>query len=622
MKLFSALILLLCQQQSCVVVVDAGQGQGQGQWIQLGGDIDGENAQDWAGGTEKGTAMNGEGTTIAVGSSGHDGSNGAVKNSGHVRVFDLDAAQGWLQRGDPIEGEFANDNSGTSVVLSEDGMVVGIGAPQSDAGKNTEDKYQFDYGQVRVFEWMENESVWSQRGEAITGDTKCDFASDGGGLAMDASGTTIVIGAAFNDGDEQYSKKGQVRIFHWDGTNWIQRGGDLLGEAAGDLFGEAVSINGSGDTVAVGALHNDGDDEAGRYGCETCRGSVRIFDWSSSEEEWLQRGDDIDGEQDKDFFGSSVALNDAGNVVVIGSPQTGDSSKHGAVDVYKWNKNNEKWKKRGSRIEGTNGGDVFGSSVSISNPGDTIAVGDYLNDGSSDLEGQVRIFDWNKDTQSWSQRGDEINGENTYDYSGYSVAMSADGTTVASGARNTDDGAGFQAGHVRVFGWNDEPIVCPENIDRRFCEGIEYSNLCYAEAAGFMESQCTDGDSFCLTVVESVWCQGSINTAVVQYSNLCVAMAAGFGKSQCTDEDPSTLDECEDDETFRKGKKNKKKNCAAFLLRNNGELREDAKEKCQKNHQGKKVYDFCVKTCNEVGLGDCDEVSDDNDSDDYDFTLD
>jgi len=175
----------------------------------VGGNIDGENAQDWAGGTEKGMAMNGAGTTIAVGSSGHDGSNGAV-NSGHVRVFDLDDAGNWLQRGDAIEGEFAYDNSGTSVVLSADGMILGIGEPQSDAGKNTVDRKQIDFGQVRVFEWKANQSKWVQRGEAITGETKYDFASDGGGLAMDASGTTIVIGAPFNDGDEKYSKKGQV----------------------------------------------------------------------------------------------------------------------------------------------------------------------------------------------------------------------------------------------------------------------------------------------------------------------------------------------------------------------------------------------------------------------------
>merc|ERR1719148_637770 len=565
-------------------------------------------------------AMNGAGTTIAIGSSGHDGSNDAV-NSGHVRVFDLDETGNWLLRGDAIEGEFAYDNSGTSVVLSEDGMVVGIGEPQSDAGKNTDDRKQIDFGQVRVFEWMQNESVWAQRGEAITGETKYDFASDGGGLAMDASGTTIVIGSPYHDGDELYSKKGLCRIFDWEGTNWIQRGADLLGEAAGDLFGEAVAINGSGDTVAVGALHNDGEAEAGRYGCVTCRGSVRIFDWSSSGEEWLQRGNDIDGEQDKDFFGSSVALNAAGNKIVIGAPQTGDSSKRGLAYVYKWNNNKEKWQERGSCIEGTHGGDVFSSSVSISSPGNTIAVGAYLHDGSSgENTGHVRVFDWNTDTKSWSQRGKDIEGENKYDSSGYSVALSADGTTVASGARDTDDDAGYQAGHVRVFGWNndDGDTGCPENIENIepvFCEGIEYSNSCIAKAAGFMETQCDDGDIFCLTDVDPVWCKGSINIQEVRYSNLCVAMAAGFGKSQCTGQDPSAPDDCEDDATFRK---RGFLGCAAYL-ENNGE------RKCNRNHQGKKVYDFCVKTCNdEFGLGDCttDEDPDDDESDDYNFELD
>jgi len=610
MKLFSALLLLLCQQQSCVV----NAGPGQQKWMQVGGNIDGENAQDWAGGTEKGMAMNGAGTTIAVGSSGHDGSNGAIINSGHVRVFDLDDEGNWLLRGEAIEGEFAYDNSGTSVVLSANGMIVGIGEPQSDAGKNTDDRKQIDFGQVRVFKWMANESKWVQRGEAITGETKYDFASDGGGLAMDESGTTIAIGSPYHDGDELYSKKGLCRIFDWNGTNWIQRGADLLGEAAGDLFGEAVAINGSGDTIAVGALHNDGEAEAGRYGCVNCRGSVRIFDWSSSGEEWLQRGNDIDGEQDKDFFGSSVALNAAGNKIVIGAPQTGDSSKRGLAYVYKWDNDKKRWQKRGSCIEGTDGGDVFGSSVSISSPGNTIAVGAYLHDGSiGKNEGHVRVFDWNKDTESWSQRGEDIEGENEYDSSGYSVALSADGNTVASGARDTDDGAGYQAGHVRVFDWkNDdgEPTDCDENIGLApVCEGIEYDNRCIATEAGFMETQCFEFDgSFCLDDVDPVWCQGSINIVVVEYSSLCQAGLDGYRRFQCTGQEPPTPDECEDDATFRK---KGILGCTAYL-ENNGEKR------CNKKHKGtKKVYDFCGKTCkDEFGLGDC------TDEDSGDFSLD
>jgi len=537
MKLsFSVFLLLLCQQ-SCVVA-----GFGSSQWVQVGSDIDGENAWDFAGGTKKGIAMNGEGTTIAVGSQGHDGSNGAT-NIGHVRIFDLvdlDGTQGWQQRGSDIEGEFANDNSGTSVVLSEDGMVVAIGEPNSEAGIDItlkENRFEKDSGQVRVFEWMKGQGVWIQRGQAITGDQKCAFASDGGGLAMDASGTTVVIGAALHDGSERFSRKGQVRIFDWDDTNWIQRGDDLFGEAAGDLFGQSVTINGSGDTVAVGALLNDGDAEEGSSGCVSCRGSVRVFDWNGNS--WLQRGNDIDGEQDNDFSGSSVALNDAGDIVVIGSPQMGESSKRGAVDVYKWKKKKGQWQKRGSRIEGAADGDESGSAVSISNLGDTIAIGAYLNDGGSDTEGHVRVFDWNGTTKSWSQRGDDINGENTFDYSGYSIAMSADGNTVASGARFTDDGAGNFAGHVRVFGWNEDG----DDVD--------------------------DGPD---------------------------------------DDGPDDFDDCEDDENFQKGKKNK--NCATFL-QNKG------KRKCQQDHEGGKVFDFCAKTCIEFGIGNCGD-----DNDDFNFVLD
>jgi len=51
----------------------------------------------------------------------------------------------------------------------------------------------------------------------------------------------------------------------------------------------------------------------------------------------LQRGNDIDGEQDYDFSGSSVALNNAGDMVVIGSPQTNapfGHPKRGAATVF------------------------------------------------------------------------------------------------------------------------------------------------------------------------------------------------------------------------------------------------------------------------------------------------
>jgi len=395
-----------------VVQVCVGQ-----EWIQIGNDIDGENVRDYAGGTQGALAMNDAGSTIAVGASGHDGGG---NNAGHVRVFDSVGGV-WVQRGTDIQGEFEGDNSGSTVVMSADGSVIGIGEPYSEAGHTG--KFEKDYGQVRVFEWKDGS--WVQRGQAIAGVDKYDFASEAGGLAMDALGATIIVGSATHDGPAGRSA-GHVRVFDWNGVNWVQRGNEMTGEAAGDWFGGAVATSTAGDTVAVGSLFHDGDAEAGSFGCEICRGSVRIFDWDLSSEEWVQRGSDIDGEQDHDFSGSSVAMDGTGNVVAIGSPRTnapyGDPER-GSVTVYEWY--GSEWRKRGARIEGEADGDISGSVIAISAPGTTLAIGAYLNGGGSDTEGHVRVFDWNG--ADWVQRGIDIDGENKYDYSGYSLAMSADG---------------------------------------------------------------------------------------------------------------------------------------------------------------------------------------------------
>ena len=70
MKLFTAFVLL----QQYVATTS--------QWVQVGDDIDGEFAGDWDSGSQNGLSMSGAGTTIAVGSSGHD-NNGAA-NVGRV----------------------------------------------------------------------------------------------------------------------------------------------------------------------------------------------------------------------------------------------------------------------------------------------------------------------------------------------------------------------------------------------------------------------------------------------------------------------------------------------------------------------------------------------------------
>jgi hypothetical protein len=104
-------------------------------------------------------------------------------------------------------------------------------------------------------------------------------------------------------------------------------------------------------------------------------------------------------------------------------------------------------------------GDRFGTSVSLSANGNTVAVGSPYYDLSGIINrGQVRVFDWSG--SAWSVRGTNILlGEGTNDYSGMSVSLSKDGNVVAIGAPLNDGAAGTDSGHIRVYAWNGSAWV-------------------------------------------------------------------------------------------------------------------------------------------------------------------
>ena len=102
----------------------------------------------------------------------------------------------------------------------------------------------------------------------------------------------------------------------------------------------------------------------------------------------------------------------------------------------------------GSDIDGETADDQSGYSVAMSADGNRIVIGAPYNDDNGDNSGQVRIYTWNGTI--WTQTGADIDGETAGDQSGYSVAMSADGTRIAIGALYNDDN-GNDAGQVRIY---------------------------------------------------------------------------------------------------------------------------------------------------------------------------
>ena len=326
------------------------------------------------------------------------------------------------QLGSDINGEAAGDYSGRSVSMNSDGTIVAIGADRNDGNGS-------DSGHVRVFQY--SSSNWVQLGDDINGEATND--QSGYSVSLSSDGTKVAIGSYRNDGNGDSS--GHVRIYSWNGTNWVQLGDDIDGEAANDWSGTSVSLSPDGTAVAIGAIVNGGD----------YTGHVRVYSYYN--DQWNQRGPDIDGEASYDQSGNSVSLNDDGTIVAIGAPNNdGNGSNSGHVRVYQIDFGN--WVQLGSDIDGEAASDYSGRSVSMNSDGTIVAIGADRNDGNGSKSGHVRVFQYS--SSNWVQLGSDIDGEATNDYSGYSVSLSSDGTKVAIGGY-LNDGNGSSSGHVRVY---------------------------------------------------------------------------------------------------------------------------------------------------------------------------
>ncbi|MBL4592698.1 MAG: T9SS type A sorting domain-containing protein [Flavobacteriales bacterium] len=382
------------------------------QWTQVGIDIDGEAINDYSGET---VSMSADGLTVAIGALRNDGS---ATDAGHVRVY-KNISGTWTQLGGDIDGETAGDNSGSSLSISSDGLTVAIGADGNDDGGSSA-------GHVRVYKYILG--VWTQQGIDIDGEATSDKSGRSVGLSGD--GTTVIIGAFFNDGNG--TDAGHARVYKLISGTWTQLGLDINGSAVNGYAGTSVSISDDGLTVAVGEPN-------------TGAGRVSVYKYISSL--WVLQGATIVGEANGDYAGIAVSLADDGLTVAIGAEaNNGTGLVAGHVRVYKFITST--WVQQGTDIDGEAIGDQSGSSVSLSSDGLTVAIGATNNGGNGPISGHVRVYELILGT--WTQQPADINGEAANDYSGKSVGLSSNGHTVIIGAY-FNDGNGAESGHARVY---------------------------------------------------------------------------------------------------------------------------------------------------------------------------
>ena len=299
-----------------------------------------------------------------------------------------------------------------------------------------------DAGHVRIFNW--SGTNWIQKGSDIDGEAAGDFS--GNSVYMPDS-NTVAIGAPMNDGSS--IEVGHVRIYKWSGNSWIQKGNDIDGELAGDRSGNFLSMPDS-NILAVGSLTN--------YGRGTDAGHVRVYAWSGNS--WIQKGSDIDGEAARDRSGV-VSMPDSNTVAIGATLNDGIANEAGHVRVYSWN--GSAWIQKGNDIDGEAATDQSGSLISMVDS-NTLAIGAIRNDGNGSNAGHVRVYQWIGN--SWIQMGVDIDGEFAGDLSGAAVFMPKP-NTVAIGAYE-NDGNGNTSGHVRVYSYNLSTTVEELLVENKF----------------------------------------------------------------------------------------------------------------------------------------------------------
>ena len=218
-----------------------------------------------------------------------------------------------------------------------------------------------------------------------------------------------------------------------------QIGADIDGEASEDKSGWSVSLSDDGSIVAISARLNDGIN-----GIDS--GHVRVYENTGGM--WTQIGDDIDGEAADDRSGYTIGLNSNGSIIAVGASNNDgiNGTDSGHVRIYQ--NIGGVWTQVGADIDGEAAGDFSSSSLSLNSDGSIVAIGATFNNGNGQNSGHVRVFQNTGGT--WMQIGEDIDGESTDDYSGFSVSLNDYGNVLAIGAI-LNDGNGLDSGHVRIY---------------------------------------------------------------------------------------------------------------------------------------------------------------------------
>lgn len=404
--------------------------------------------------------LSADGSTLAVGADQDQQSidDSGAFDTGVVYVFNRTRAGVWspqLQRLTSTNPD-PSDDAGfglNALSLSSDGSTLAVGAADSTDATRAGAVYLFD--RSKGGDWGQPQRLTAPTPQANErfGSSAVSLSADGRILAVGATGSNNRTGSVY-----LYSRADLA-------SPWLHNVTLTAGDKAqaDSLFGDQVSLSQTGTRLAVGAALED------KGGSFIDTGAVYIFSRPDTASEWGKpiQLTAFNPNQD-DNYGYSLSLSPDGDTLAVGVPSenteasgvfhnpaevpvnsTADNS--GAIYLYK--RLGDDWAFQ-AYLKASNAqtGDRFGEAVSLSETGDYLVVGAYLED-SQDLglkgsgadnqaafSGATYLF--RRSNGRWQQSAYlKAPNSEANDQFGYSVSLSADGATLAIGANIEESAA-------------------------------------------------------------------------------------------------------------------------------------------------------------------------------------
>jgi hypothetical protein len=389
---------------------------------------------------------------------------------------------------------------GDAVVLSGDGNTLAVGArAESSAatgvnGSQT-DTSAFSAGAVYVFARANDRWVQQAYLKASNAGVNDQF---GHMVALSADGNTLAVSAVFegsratgvngDQADNSLEQSGAVYVFTRAGATWSQQAYLKASNAGeGDQFGFSLALSDDGNTLAAGAIAEDGADGRinGNQADNTASNAGAVYVFARTGSGWTQqayvKSSSPSGARANELFGYSVALSANGDTLAVGAydeagasnvingPESSlgdpvnllaDLRQPGTGAVFVFTRRGTAWSRQAYLKASTQDpGDSLGAWVAISDDGNTVAASapdeDSLTTGVNAVQaghsGRIGTLDdvssgavyvFVRTGTRWSQQASfKASNSGIEDWFGLRLSLSGDGDTLAVSAPNEDGAA-------------------------------------------------------------------------------------------------------------------------------------------------------------------------------------